>query len=297
MSFITADELIRATTLSPIIKRADPNDLAILVDYVTDRGEGRLSLSSDVCKRLVAAKRAGVYDTGDRALIGNEILEFGGNTLSNVYRKARNAVPLGSLVDGLLPDANHSVSYEEVVRDVAGHLKVPTGKGCTVAEMEAGILRKILGSALEKMTEEERLKLMQELGVRDKGLTAVSLALLVASGRLGGFATYKMAAIVANAVAKALIGRGLAFGTSAAVMRGVNIALGPIGWAITALWTLADLASPAYRVTVPCVVQVAYIRRQLIANMLYGTCPQCSGPVQKADRFCASCGVSLGGME
>jgi hypothetical protein len=75
-------------------------------------------------------------------------------------------------------------------------------------------------------------------------------------------------------------------------MRGINIALGPIGWAVTALWTLADLASPAYRVTVPCVVQIAYIRRQLIANAIYGACPECGEAVQKTDKFCASCGAA-----
>lgn len=288
----TADEFFRISILSPILEAADPNDLAVLVDYITDRGEGRLSLDSDVCRLLLAAKQSGVYGQRERNLISSEILEFGGNTLSNAYRKMRNAVPFGGLVDSVLPDANASVPYLEVVRDVASHLKVSVAKNSTVAEMEDGILRKILGNAVDKMTEGERLALMEELGVPNKGITAASLAALIATGRFGGFATYKMAAIVANAVAKALIGRGLAFGAGAAVMRGINIALGPIGWALTALWTLADLASPAYRVTVPCVVQVAYIRRQLIANAMYGTCPGCNEPVQKTDKYCASCGAA-----
>ena len=39
---------------------------------------------------------------------------------------------------------------------------------------------------------------------------------------------------------------------------------GPIGWVITGLWTLADVAGPAYRVTIPAVIQVAFLRQYLI---------------------------------
>jgi uncharacterized protein YaaW (UPF0174 family) len=141
------------------------------------------------------------------------------------------------------------------------------------------------------MTESERQEVLDQLGVPAKGFTAASMAILIASGRMGGFATYKMATIVANAVAKALIGRGLAFGTTGVMMRGINVALGPIGWAVTALWTLADLASPAYRVTVPCVVQVAYIRQQLVANSLYVPCTGCGETIGRNDRFCGTCGA------
>lgn len=293
MTTLTADELLTLSNLSPIIDAASPADLGILVDYITDNGQGRLSLDSDACRRLVGARATETYDASTRALISNEILDFGGNTLGNIYRKARNAIPFGSVFDELLPSARYAVPYEEIVRDVASHLKVPSAKGSTVAELEDSILRTILGHALDKMSDEERLQLVRELGVPERGITQASLAVLLATGRLSGFATYRMAAIVANAVAKALVGRGLAFGAGATLMRGINIALGPIGWAVTALWTLADLASPAYRVTVPCVVQVAYIRRQLVAGLLYTACPSCSQGVQKSDRFCPSCGTSL----
>ena len=35
---------------------------------------------------------------------------------------------------------------------------------------------------------------------------------------------------------------------------------GPIGLALTGLWALADIAGPAYRVTIPCVILIAYMR-------------------------------------
>lgn len=38
---------------------------------------------------------------------------------------------------------------------------------------------------------------------------------------------------------------------------------GPIGWALTGLWALMDIAGPAYRVTIPVVIQVAFLRAKL----------------------------------
>lgn len=78
--------------------------------------------------------------------------------------------------------------------------------------------------------------------------------------RKGGFAAYKIAVIVANAIARALLGRGLSLAANAALTKWMSIFAGPIGWAVTVLWTVFDIAGPAYRVTIPCVVQIAYMR-------------------------------------
>ena len=87
----------------------------------------------------------------------------------------------------------------------------------------------------------------------------VAIALQVAI-RNSGFVAYQIAVIVANAVAKMLLGRGLALATNAMLTRAVSIFAGPIGWILTGLWTFADLAGPAYRVTIPSVIYVAYMR-------------------------------------
>lgn len=78
--------------------------------------------------------------------------------------------------------------------------------------------------------------------------------------KLGGFASYKVAVIVANAVARALLGRGLSFAANAALTRWIGVFAGPIGWAVTIAWTALDIAGPAYRVTIPAVIQIAYMR-------------------------------------
>ena len=111
------------------------------------------------------------------------------------------------------------------------------------------------------MSEEELKNFLTEMNAgkmigTKQAMTAGALTAL----RLGGFGTYKMAVVVANAVAKSLLGRGLTFAGNATLTRTLGVALGPIGWIITVLWTAIDIASPAYRVTIPCVIQVAYMR-------------------------------------
>jgi uncharacterized protein YaaW (UPF0174 family) len=70
--------------------------------------------------------------------------------------------------------------------------------------------------------------------------------------------------IVVNAILKALIGRGLSFAGNAALTRTMAVLTGPIGWAITGIWTAIDIASPAYRVTIPAVIQVAALRQKYL---------------------------------
>lgn len=266
--------LIYDTDLVEVLTSADAEDLSILTDHITDKGDGRLSLSSDTCKKLVDARVAGEFSAEIRALIGEELQRFGGNSLVNLMR------------------GGTGVTYSEIARDVADHVKAkfPTKAEC--AEVEMAILLRVLEQAYEQMTEEEKKKLFEEFGAFYKGEGAgpASMASLIAAIKLSGFGFYKLAAVVANAVAKALLGRGLGFGAAAAMMRGISVFAGPVGWAITAIWTAFDLASPAYRVTVPCVIQIAYMRQKRLSQK----CSTCSAPLQGGAKFCAECGARVG---
>lgn len=281
-------------SLSLLLAQADVADLNVLVDYITDSGKGRIALNTDVCARLIKCKARGNYSESDRNLISSEIRTFGGNTLSNVYRDIRSNVPFGSLLDKVLPDADITLAYDEVVKDVASHLKVQVNKEADTLVIEDGILRKILRDSFDKMTPEERNAVLKELNISDLSLLApAASAALIAAGRLGGFTTYKLALVVANAVSKALLGRGLPFIVNPMLMRTVGVVLGPIGWVVTGLWTLADMASPAYRVTVPCVIQIAYMRQKAIIESHTKACPACGTPNERTAKFCADCGQAF----
>jgi uncharacterized protein YaaW (UPF0174 family) len=293
---MSEDFLKNPASLTLLLAQADAGDLDTLVDYITDSGEGRISLNNDVCARLVKCKELNAYTAIDRYLIEREIRTFGGNTLTNIYRDVRSSLPFGSLLDKVLPDADATVSYVSVVKDVASHLRVPFDKSDDVLIIEGGILRKILRDSFEKMSPEERAAVLNELNVADVGMLgpAASAALIVA-GRAGGFATYKLSLVVANAVSKALLGRGLPLAVNATVARTVGVVLGPIGWVVTGLWTLADMASPAYRVTVPCVVQIAYMRQKAIVEANSKACPACGARNECTSSFCDECNHSLEG--
>lgn len=88
---------------------------------------------------------------------------------------------------------------------------------------------------------------------------------------MSGFLMYRMATVVANAVAKQLLGKGLTFAANAALTRTIGVLAGPIGWIITGLWTAIDLAGPAYRVTVPCVIHIAYLRQKILYSAIAET--------------------------
>ena len=78
---------------------------------------------------------------------------------------------------------------------------------------------------------------------------------------------------LANVVAKQAIGRGIAVIASGTVLsRTLSILTGPVGWALTTAWTAYDIAGPAYRVIVPAVIYIAYLRlkNQMLALPIYG---------------------------
>lgn len=217
-------------------------DLQILVDYLTKDKDGQLRVSEELTTKESYKK----YYPHSLPMMWKEIVEelqhYGGNTFANTFR--------GS-----------GVPYKEILTDVARKQKVNFNSDNSVELIEQYILQSIMQKAIEKMSEEELKNFLTEMNAgkmigTKQALTAGALTAL----RLGGFGTYKMAVVIANAVAKSLLGRGLTFAGNATLTRTLGVALGPIGWIITVLWTAIDIASPAYRVTIPCVIQVAYMR-------------------------------------
>lgn len=260
--------------LDPLFAQADVEDLSVLIDHLTDKGDGRFALSADACRMLVEGQASGALSDDCRNLISTELRSFGGNSIMNLMR------------------GGAGVPYREILGDVADHLKVNYNKRSDVLSTESGVLLKVMEQALDKMTAEERDELLKELGGKLSGAGPTTMAVLQSAIRASGFAAYKLAAVVAQATSRTILGRGLAFGATAPLMRGISVFAGPIGWAITGAWTAFDLASPAYRITVPCVIQVAYIRQKSL-NAGQTCCTECGGHIRQDDKFCSSCGQPL----
>lgn len=252
-----------------LLTEASVEDLAILIDIVTDSGKGRVSLNSDSLVKLVEERDAPSPEA--RMLLAAEIQQFGGNSLASLFRGGKG------------------VPYHEIACDVASHVDASHNDRQETAQIENAILLKIVEKSLDRMSEAEKKEFFSQFDISYQGVGPVAMAALMATVRASGFAFYKMSVIVAQATAKALLGRGLTFAATGSLMRGLSVVTGPIGWAITTIWTVFDLASPAYRVTVPCVIQLAYMRQK----MLVSGCPGCSEPVAKGSKFCAACGHKI----
>lgn len=292
MKTINKDAVLSNTYLINVLQYAEDEDLGILADYVTDSGKGRLTLDSAACKQLNEARTLNNFSFQDRVLLSREILAFGGNTLSNAYRGMRSSVEAGSLLDKILPDANAQLPYVEVVKDVASHMGVKLPKDASVVDAETMLLQHMLQSAFEKMTPAERDEILAELGGGVTGIGPAATASLITAARMGGFKTFQIAAMVAGSLAKVILGKGLPFKVMGMLMKSLKVVTGPIGWVVTGAWAVADMAAPAYRVTVPAVVQIAYIRQKLLFDMTHRVC-ECGCAVPNTAKFCGECGVSM----
>ena len=145
-------------------------------------------------------------------------------------------------------------------------MKVNYNKDSNVERIENALLSKVLEDALEKMSSDEIKQLATEIGI--KNTQNITKQALLGSFqiifKMGGFKSYQLTVIIVNAILKVLIGRGLSVAGNAVLTRTLSILTGPIGLAITGLWTAIDIAGPAYRITIPAVIQVAALRQKVL---------------------------------
>lgn len=178
-------------------------------------------------------------------LIAAELQCFGANSFVTMFRGGKG------------------VLYREVLMDVCDKLKVNYSKDAKTAFIEDNLLLKILRDALDKMSPEDLKALAKELNIDDLNYSAEALlGAFQAIFRAGGFKSYQLTLIIANAISRALLGKGLTFATNASLAKTMSILTGPVGWVITGAWTLIDIAGPAFRVTLPAVIQIAVLRKK-----------------------------------
>ncbi len=226
------------------LKSEDMNDLVYCLTHDKD-GDSRLT------EELTESERYKAHHPEHRKYwneVAAEIQCFGANTFATLLR------------------GGEGVQYKEVLVDVCKKMKVNFNNDSSVETIEKNLLMKILTDALDKMSAAELKELAESMGVKNtSGITSQALTgIFQAVFRAGGFKSYQLTVIIVNAVLKALIGRGLSFGGGILLTRTMAVLTGPIGWVITGLWTAIDIAGPAYRVTIPAVIQVAVLRQKFL---------------------------------
>ena len=229
------------------LKEIESNDLGDLVYCLTHDKDGEARFTEEL---TTSDDYKEYYPDHSQywESIAAEIQCFGANSFVTVLRGGKG------------------VKYKEVLTDVCDKMKVKYNKDSSIEKIENNLLMKILTDAIENMSSEELKELAESTGVKNTiGITPEAMVgVFQAIFRAGGFKSYQLTLIIVNAVMKALIGRGLSFAGNAALTRTMAILTGPIGWVITGLWTAIDIAGPAYRVTIPAVIQVAVLRQKAL---------------------------------
>jgi uncharacterized protein YaaW (UPF0174 family) len=157
-------------------------------------------------------------------------------------------------------------SYREVVADVCTKLGAPIRENAQASDLELSLLKTVFEKAWDKMATEERQKFLDEFAKNTPHQGSFNGAVPFAAlstqlgARMMGFATYKFALVFANAMARQLIGRGLAFAVNTALMRGISVLIGPVGWILSGAWLAIDVTGPSMSATVPCVIHIASLR-------------------------------------
>jgi uncharacterized protein YaaW (UPF0174 family) len=146
---------------------------------------------------------------------------------------------------------------------VCDKIKVNYNKKSDTHVIEENLLMKIFKDSISNMSEADLEKLAKEMDLKTTDFTKEAIfASMQLIFKAGGFASYQYTVIIANVILKALTGKGLTFAANAALTRTASVLLGPIGMTVTALWTVSDIAGPAYRVTSPAVVLISALRMQ-----------------------------------
>lgn len=225
-----------------VLRKMNNDELKVLIQILLDKGRVTEDLSSSELFRTC-------HESGNYApcidLIDEEIRRFGGNTIVNLFR-------------GGGPE------YKEIACDVCEKLDVEVDQSKRMREIDTALLKKVLTKMWEEMEDKDRRELLESLNIKittDSNFKAEGLAALLTAFRAGGFASYQLTMIVVNAVAKMILGRGLALATNATINKVLGIATGPIGIALTTMWVVADITGPAYRVTIPVVIYLAAMRQ------------------------------------
>lgn len=233
--------------LVPLLRSASSNDIGVLARLLGTT-HALPSSTRRPLRRLsgqAAAERGDKVDVRDVDAVVAALHQAGGNSIANLLRGGRG------------------VRYAVIVRDVARRLRVKTRPGMEVAEIEKLVQARVLETAYERMTDDEQRQVLRAAGELYQGdlPRALPLVAALAAIRLGGNTAYFLALSAAGTVSRQLFGHALHWGAQSAVARSLALVAGPLGWGLTLGWTVFDMAGPAFRITVPCVLHIAYLRQ------------------------------------
>ena len=238
------------------LQRCSENDLQVLVTYLThdDDGQKRFTCSlmdDDKFKKLTGnpGKCQKCWD-----LIAAELQLYGGNTIVNTFR-------------------GHGVLYKEIISDVCERMKVKPLKTDNIVDIEFKIFAKLGAEIYEAMDDTQREDFLRCLGRNNSGPSLLNIA-GIDINRMGiGYLIAQLAAATARKIAgeatSSLITsqmrvHSLPATSISALSRTPSWALDRLLGMILAGLSIQAISGPAFRVTVPSVIQIGYMRRKML---------------------------------
>ncbi len=189
-------------------------------------------------------ERHGISQRGSLRLLAEEIRLDGSNSFTSLFR------------------GYEGVAYEEIVCDVASKLGAPVRAEDSLVEAEWAVLRHVAEGYWEGLSEEERARILDGTDEIPEDFDADALFTTLSGG--GALAALLMREVVTKLVARLMANVLLKAGLKEGAKHATRIAAYtvPFVGVVLALWTVNDIAGPAYRKTVPTVVQLALLRLQ-----------------------------------
>ncbi|MFH0823474.1 MAG: DUF3944 domain-containing protein, partial [Pseudomonadota bacterium] len=176
-------------------------DLSTLVDILTKDKDGNTRLTENLTIHPLYKQHAPDHREY-WPLIAAEIQCFGANTFATLVR------------------GGEGVPYRKVLTNACRKMKVNHNPKADVSIIEMNLLMTILMDSMQEMTTEQLKEIVRDFGIKTTNFTPQAVtAALQAAVAFSGFAAYRIAVIVANAVAKAILGRGLTLAGNAALTR------------------------------------------------------------------------------
>lgn len=223
-------------------------DLKTLVDIMTHDKDGKVRFSEELTNTDAYLQCYPHNLSRMWRYIADELQRFGGNTIVNVCRR-------------------EGVSYRTILEDVCKKMQVYYSNFDETEVVEKALLQKLCSDVVNKMSEAELREMSESLDIPTKSpkkyliVYAIQLAI-----RRGGILFARIAVYISQLITKIILGRGVMMLGANLLNKAFSLFAGPVGLAITIGWTVYDIASPAYRVTVPCVMQIACMRMQQLGS-------------------------------
>lgn len=230
------------------IAQCDNEDLALLVSILThDNKDGKKRWN----ERLTRKPEYQLYHPNHQMYwtdICAELQTYGANSLVSAVR------------------GNKGVFYREILLDVCRKLKVNFNPKSDIETLEINLLMTVMEKSLDKLTPEQLSTISHDLQLNLSNPTPqLVLIALQAAVRTSGFAALEIATVAAMSIIE-LLGGVATWGTLFAAHRALSFLAGPIGLTLSSAWLIADIAGPAYRVTMPACIIVAYLRQKSLSQ-------------------------------